>query len=331
MSFHRTICAPIAALVLLGLSACGSTDGSTVVVRVGDATITKAAAAHWTSLVRRNGAFRAFFGHPMGTPKQRALISLISAYWLVGEAARMGLPVSAKAVDASLVERMQGTGGVEFRRRLQASGETLADVKRELAAEMALEAIIEKLTRRASQFTQSDLAHFYREERTLFAKVPETRVIDIIENIPSAPAATAIVRRVGSGRRLAELAIHKWIQLTPGTLSGPATKKAVDRAIFAARPGIVSQPMSFNGSWTVFVVRKIIPAQLYSLAEARPRIVSSLRRQRKEKIESAFKAQYKRHWTSKTSCASGYLVPGCAQYRGPSGDHEDPFSVNPFL
>jgi hypothetical protein len=331
MSLRRTGYALTAVLTLLGVSACGSTGGGSVVVRVGDATITSAAVEHWTNVVRRNGAFRAFFGHPTGTPKQRALISLISAGWLVGEAARIGLPVSAKAVDASLAERMQGAGGVEFRKRLEGNGQTASDVKLELAAEMALEAISDRLTRRAEQFRQADLARFYRENRELFAKVPETRAVDIIEYLPSAAAATALVRRAGTGRRFTALAIHKRIQPTLGTLAGPATKKAVDRAIFAARPGVVSQPMRFNGEWTVFIVRKIVPAQVYSLAEARPRIASSLAKERKREMEHAFATQYKRRWTSKTTCAPHYVVPGCAQYHGPPGDHEDPFAVNPFL
>jgi hypothetical protein len=329
MSLRRPCFALVGAVALLGLSACGTADNS-VAIRVGDATITKAAVAHWTSVARRNGALPVLLRDQTKTLRERALLSLILADWLIGEAKRMEMPIRAKAINAAFAERMRGFGGVEFRKTLKAGGETSADVKFELAAEMALEAIDEKLAGRAKQFTQSDLARFYREDRIRFAKVPETRVVDIVEYLPSAAAATALVRRVGTGRAFTARAARKWIQLTPGTLAGPPTKKAVDRAIFSARPGVVSRPMSFNGGWTVFVVRKITPVQRYPFANVRSWIATSFMKYRKREMEGAFEAEFRRRWTAKTTCGRGYVVPGCAEYHGPPGDHEDPFSVNPL-
>jgi hypothetical protein len=151
-------------------------------------------------------------------------------------------------------------------------------------------------------------------------------VVDIIENIPSAAAATALVKRVGTGGGFAMLALHKKLAYSPGVLAGAASKKAVDYAIFAARPGVVSRPMRFFSGWTVFVVRKVIPPQPRPLAEVRAQVIAAYRQQRTREIFGVLGNEYTRRWVSKTDCREGYVVPGCAQYGGPLGSYENPFS-----
>jgi hypothetical protein len=305
-------------------AACGHSDTRSVVVRVGGQPITKATVDHWTSVVRRGGAFTGFRGAPHGgTPKQRALALLISADWLIGEAARQDVPVPDEAVDASLEERLSGGGEAEFHKMLRRTGQTIAGVELELRAELALEAIREKLARRAADVTEPEVASFYRRNRRLFG-VPETRLVDIIEGLPSAAAATKLVRRIGTGRRFASIAYHKKMALTPGVLAGPANKKRVDYAVFASRPGIVSQPMSLNSGWTVFVVRKIIAARPEPLRKVHGEVLAAATQQRERRIASAFQTEYVRRWTSSTTCQSGYAVPGCAHYAGSLGSYEDP-------
>jgi hypothetical protein len=331
MSDRRVSWAAVGAVLVIGLSACGGDEGSAVAVRVGDNAITRATVDHWTSVVERRGAFTGFRGEPHGgTPRQRALVLLISSAWLIGEAARQGLPVSKETVDDVLAERMQGERESDFHKRLEATGQTVAGVKLELRAELALEAIREELARRAGQITQPEVAEYYRTNRRLFS-TPEARETDIIEGLSSPAAATALVKRVGTGAHFAKLAYHKKVAHTPGVLQGPATKKRVDYAIYAARRGVVSRPLPLDGAWAVFVVRKIIPPRAKPLAKARSEVLASLRVQRKRDLTSAFEHEYRRRWMSKTRCRDKYLIPGCSQFGGRLGAYEDPFlrtSVN---
>lgn len=322
---NACVAAAVASLAI-GSSGCGGSDENAVVVRVGDSTITKATVDDWTKVVRRGGAFTAFRGEPQGgTARQRAVALLISCEWLIGEAAREGLPVSQQVVDHALAERSQGQAGTEFRKRLTETGQTVAGYELELRTELALEAIRRELARRISQISEPQIVSYYRSNRTLFDAAAESREVDIIEKLPSAASAAALVRRVGTGRRFTQLAYHKKIVLSSGVLNGPPSKKAVDYAIFAARPGVVSRPMRLGDGWTVFIVRKITPARPQPLSRVHDAVATSLKTQRKRDLESTFEREYKHRWISRTSCRSGYVAPGCAQYHGRPSAYENPF------
>jgi foldase protein PrsA len=330
MNRKGTASLALLAPLVMGMSACGGNHGSAVVTRVDGTAITQATVDRWAGVVQRGGAFTGFRGAPrVGTPKQRALTLLISSSWLVGEAARQGAAVSAKEVNDALAERMQGGAAAEFHKRLRSSGQTPVGSKLELRAELALEAIREALTRRVGQVSQSSVARFYRQGGWRMFSTPKVAVVDIVENIPSAAAATALVKRVGTGRAFAKIAWHKKLAYTSGVLSGAASKKEVDYAIFAARPGVVSRPMRFFNGWAVFVVRRVIPPRPRPLAEVRAQVIAAYKEQRMREVFGAFAREYARRWVAKTSCRSGYVVPGCAQYGGALGSYENPFSVTP--
>jgi parvulin-like peptidyl-prolyl isomerase len=314
------------ASLVIGVSACSGSDERAVVIRVGDNAITKATVDHWTGVVRRGGAFTAFRGEPEGgTARQRAVALLITCEWLIAEAAREGLTVSRKVIAEAMAERTQGQAGVEFRKRLETTGQTVAGFELELRAELSLEAIQRALARRINTITPSEITAFYRDNLVSFGGTQEARVVDIIEKLPSASAATALVKRVGTGQRFTALAYHKEIVLSPGVLNGPATKKAVDYAIFAAHPGVVSRPMRFLEGWAVFVVRKVIPARSEPLDKVHDAVAADLRTQRKREVEDTFGQEYRARWTAVTRCRSGYVAAGCVEFRGDLSVHEDPF------
>ncbi len=326
---HSSIAAiaAVAVALLVGLAACGGSSDDTTVVRVGDRTITKAMVDRWDQIVRHGAEFTAFRGEPRGgTVRQRALAVLIADEWLIGEAAREGAPAQRSAVAAALAERTQGQAGIEFHERLASTGQDVAGYKLELEAELALEAIRRNLARRSNQITPADITAFYEANHTQFDVAPEARVVDIVEHLPSPTAAVDFVRRVGIGARFTQRAYHKELILTPGVLSGPAYKKKVDYAIFAARPGVVSQPMRFGDGWAVFVVRRIVPARTQPLAKVRATVLARLRVYRTRQLRLQFEAEFLRRWTATTHCSNGYVVPGCARYRGALGPPEDRFS-----
>ena len=325
---HLAALAAVAAAALVGgLSACGGSSGDPVAVHIGDRAITTTTVDRWAHVVSHGGEFNAFRGEPQGgTPRERALAVLIADEWLVGEAAREGSPVSRSAVRAELEERTQGQAGTEFHKRLAATGQSLAGYEFELEAELALEAIRRDLARRSAQITEADVAAFYDANRAQFDARPESRIVDIVEHLPSAAAATALVRRVGIGAGFTQRAYHKQIVLTPGVLSGPADKRKVDYAIFASKPGVVSQPMPLGDGWAVFVVRQITPARTRPLAEVRGAVLASLRIDRARRVLQEFEHEYVRRWSALTRCADGYVVPGCSRYRGPLGPPESRFA-----
>jgi hypothetical protein len=323
----------VAASLVLGLSSCGDTSKNAVVVRVGGSAITKAIVDRWTNVVQHGGVFAGFRGTPSGsTPRQRALALLISSDWLIGEAARKGSPVSAKAVDEALAERMGEPSRNEFRSRLATSGQTLAGVKLEIEAELALEVISRQVMNGADRFARPELLSFYRKNPQLFGAF-ESREVDLLDKLPSKAAASTLAKRVGPSDRFARLAYRKIIRKSPGVFTGTATKKNVDYAIFAARPGVISQPMRLEAGWALFVVRRIFPARLEPLATIRSIVVAKWEERHAEEVARVFDHQYTTYWRSKTTCRAEYLAPGCPQFHGQLGPYEDPFSsrVDPVL
>jgi hypothetical protein len=318
----------VAVAVLLGaMSGCGGVDENAVVVRVDGRAISRAAVDHWTSVIERGGVFTGARGGPVrGSSKQRALALLISSNALLGEARSRSLEAPNDAVDLAFAEREQQNGGRRFRKRLKATGQTVADVKLEVSAELALDAVRQSLERRAGRVTQREVADFYSKNRQMF-RAPETRVVDFNETLPSRSAAIALVKRIGAGRRFAEAGFREKV-VRPLKETGRPDKIRLVNAIFAAHPGVASSPLHFYSAWTVFVVRKVIPphGRPKPLAAVRGEVIERITARNRARFAAQLAAEYLRRWVAQTQCRPGYIAPGCAQYHGPLGSYEDPFA-----
>jgi hypothetical protein len=323
----------VVALVLIsaatGLSACGGAGDDTVVVRVGNQGFSRATIDRWTSVVRRGGAFSDFRGQPKGSDRQRAITLLITSNWLIHEARRQGVAIEDATVEEDLAER-KAEGGV-FQKRLRASGQTLAGVKLEIRAELAAEAVRERLAEEADNVTERELLDYYKRNRAEFS-APEVRVTDLVENLPSSEAAAAFVRRVGTARHFPSSEWHERVTQT-SQFESTREKTAVVNAIFAARRGVISQPVRLNDSWAVFVVRRVLPPVPRPLVKVRAEVLAFLRATRQRQLKARFDHQYTTYWRSKTTCRPEYLAPGCPQFHGQLGPYEDPFSsrAHPLL
>lgn len=294
-------------------------------MRVGRDAIRQATVEHWARVIKRGGTLSGLRRSDQGTARERAVELLISFKWLVDEAERLRLPVSSRSAEAALIERRATNGGAEFEEGLHATGQTIADVKLEIHAELALAAISRSLVKRAARVGEGEIGDFYERNRGMFV-VPEARYVDLIETLPSRAAAVALIKRLGSGPRFAKKAFHETIPRGFAVGLRSLEKAAIVHAIFAARQGVVGAPMRLNRRWTVFVVRGTRPARLRPLAQVRREIVRRLVARRRTRITARFDREYKARWTAQTSCRAGYVVRGCTQYPGPTVTEENVFS-----
>jgi hypothetical protein len=112
----------------VALCGCGASR-SPGVVTVQGTPISRVALAHWTQIKRLE---LKSFRRPSSTPssaelQHRALVFLITADWLQGEARARGVEVSSSEVDTTYHELLSGPAGPSFARGLRSRGISPAD------------------------------------------------------------------------------------------------------------------------------------------------------------------------------------------------------------
>lgn len=310
--FSRVIALCVVPCVAAALSACGQGGRDPVVVRVGGSAIHRAEVDHWAGAIARGAAPGNVFGLSAGgSARQSALRFLILTRRLTGEAAVEKALVSKQAIDAVLAERIAVSD--EFRQLLKSRDQTIADAELEVEAELTSEALARILARRAAEVTPRELMAFYRHNRSRF-RLAEQRETDLVEGLPSAAAAAALIRRTGAGPRFIErVTNYERLYLKPGLSS---EREAILHAIFAQPQGVPSYAR-LDRRWAAFVVVRIIPPRLLSFTKARAAVLAALVAKRRKMLTGAYLSFQASRWAARTNCLPGYVVQGCRQYSGP--------------
>jgi len=308
------------AAVLTGCGSASSTSSSSsseVVVHVGEAAIDRAEVDHWANAITRGNSVGTALGRTSGTPRERALEFLISSNWIIGETEERGLSISNAAVERGLREKIDAlpNGRSEFQEELSSTGQTLADVKLEVKATVAVARLRAAVASRVPPITGAEVASYYSAHRQRFY-LPDRRLVDLVEQIPGYAHAVALGKQLGPGSGFAKRAIRELVHReTPAEAASLPNGKLV-HMIFAATPGRVAGPAIFNGQWVLAVVRKLIPAGIQPLAAVRGELSKTLAAERRQRALKRFAAAYIRKWTASTSCSPGYVVQRCSVYRG---------------
>jgi parvulin-like peptidyl-prolyl isomerase len=304
---------------------CGSGSSGPVVVRVGEASIGAPIVSHWAHAFALGKEVGGAVGESHDTARERALDFLISASWLIGEASDRGVRVPDAMVERRLQERVESVlnGESEFKEELASLGQTTADVKLEIEAEMAAAMLRAMVSRQVQPVTQADVSDYYAHDRGQF-RVAALRSTDLIEAIPTRAAAIALGRRIGAGRRFAGMALHEQVAMeTPREATRRGNAELVD-TIFAAVPGRVAGPVRFRNGWALVVVRRVVPGSVKPLAAVKEQIAAQLTRNRRRAALLSFIKAYRSKWVAKTDCIPGFVVQKCSRYHGPVASEGDP-------
>jgi hypothetical protein len=309
-----------ATTLLLGAGAqgCGGARSSRVVVRVGAVVIDRAMADHWARAIALGSAVAGALGRSSSTPRQKALDFLISANWAIGAAAERGLEVSREAIARGLKEKIEAVpnGRGEFEEEIAATGQTLADVKLEVKAALALARLREFLSTRVPPVTQAQVADYYKNHLQSF-RVPDRRWVDLIDEIHGYAHAVALGKRLGPGERFRKRAMRELVTRdTPYEDSHHDWKAPMLHAIFATPPGRLGGPVSFHYRWVLFVVRRRVPGRIKPLRDVEAEITERLSEQHNRQALASFSVAYRREWAAKTSCEPGFVVQKCSEHRG---------------
>lgn len=256
---------------------------------------------------------------------ENALEKLISNRWLIGEAADQGLGVSESEASRQVAKyvAVQFGSEAEFRHNLRIEHRTLAGVTSEIRAQMSAERLQALINKKASKrLDKAAVAGYYRAHKASF-EVPEKRDVRVIRTWTRAAIDKAIAE-VRHGKSIAEVAKRVSIDrpsnehggLIEGVVRGQQ-EPGLDQAIFAARLHKLTGPLPLRKRYYAFEVVKITPASTKPYKEIEAKVREALSRKLLEEERAAFIAAFRRKWEARTSCAPGYVIFRCREWRGP--------------
>jgi foldase protein PrsA len=254
---------------------------------------------------------------------ERVLNFLIEVEWVLGQASEDGIKISDSEIHTRFTEtaKSQFPKAGELQQYLQRSGESVSDKLLEVKLE-ALFAKIEEKTRQDARekITEATVAKYYREHLSQYGS-PERRNLLIILTKTEAQAKAA-KRQVKSGQSFQSVA--KRVSIDPssksagGVLNGVAKGEqelALDEAVFAAKPGVLSGPVKTPFGYYIFKVAKVTRGSQQTLQQARSKIKQQLVSEAEKGAISTLLKEMKTRWIARTHCQGAYMIAVCDGYK----------------
>lgn len=316
------------ATIVTALAACG---GQPLAVRVGHTVISRAAVTHWMSVIALEHVVpdpptytkcvaRERLLAPSSSSaglerecreqyralERKALAFLISSAWVRGTATQDGLQIADGEVEQHLREHPAPP---------PAEAGNRADQQLVAATEVAEARLHARLARGEPSVSAAWVAGYYSAHRSRYL-VPEKRYIDI-ENLKTRAQALEVKHEFEAGRHSSFTSgiLHEVIE-RPSPREYALAEKAARSVILATRLDVLSGPV-FTGEYSLFEVRRIVPARYRTLAQVRGAIARQLAAEQRQATLSRFIGAWRRRWIAMTDCSPGYVVQRCRQYAGP--------------
>jgi foldase protein PrsA len=251
---------------------------------------------------------------------------LISSEWVLGEAANLGVKVTDKEVEKQFatVKNQQFPKAAEFDKFLKSSGQTVSDLLLRVKLNLLSTKIQQKISKAKINITQAQIEKYYNENKQHFG-TPEKRTIAIILTKTEAQAKKA-KQEIESGKSFASVAKAVSIDPTSKTNGGVIVgvvkgqeEAALDSAVFTAQPNVLSGPVKTPFGFYIYEVKSISKGSQQTLAQAQASIKQQLTSTKQSTALTTFVANFKKKWTAKTVCRSGYVVMNCKSFKAPKG------------
>ena len=256
--------------------------------------------------------------------QQEVLGFLISSAWVLGEGKSLGIKLTDAEVHKQFekIKTEQFPKPAEFEKFLASSGQTVSDLLLRVKLNLLSQKIQQQIVKEKSVVTKAKVQKYYDENKSKYGN-PEKRNVQIILTKTEAQA-NAAKKEIESGKEFGVVA--KKVSIDPtskanGGLLNNVTKgseeKELDTAIFSAQVHKLGGPVKTPFGYYLYDVSTIIPASQESLATAEKTIKQQLEATQQQTALSEFVKEFKKKWTAKTDCRSGYVVADCKQYKAP--------------
>jgi foldase protein PrsA len=258
--------------------------------------------------------------------KQQVLSYLISANWVLKEAAERGVKVSDNEVKKQFnqIKGQQFPKEADFQKFLASTGYTVSDLLLRVKLNTLSSKIQQKVNKEAGKKpTQKEITAYYEQHKSQYGQ-PERRNILIILTKTQAQAEKA-KKEIESGKSFSSVA--KSVSIDPvskaagGSLPGVVKgqeEKALDAAIFSAKPNALGGPVKTPFGYYVYEVKKTLPANQQALSKVQSTIQQQITAEKQQKALSEFVKNFRKKWEARTECRANYMVKDCKGYKAPA-------------
>lgn len=257
--------------------------------------------------------------------KQSVLGYLISANWVLSEAAERGVKVSDAEVKKQFnqIKSQQFPTEAAFQKFLTSTGYTVSDVLLRVKLDLLSTKLQQKISKEAgAKPSQKEIQSYYEQHKTQYGQ-PEKRNILIILTKTQAQAETA-KKEVESGKSFSSVAKADSIDPVskaaggslPGVVKGQE-EKALDEAVFSAKVKVLGGPIKTPFGYYIYQVTKVIPGNQQALSSVQSTIKQQITAEKQQKAVSEFVKNFRKKWTARTECRNEYSVQDCKSYKAP--------------
>ncbi|HKG35495.1 MAG TPA: peptidyl-prolyl cis-trans isomerase [Solirubrobacterales bacterium] len=268
---------------------------------------------------------------------QAALNDLLDTVWIQGEAEEQGVEASERKVDQQLEQIKSDNFQTEkqFQAFLKQSKFTTEDVDLRVRLQILSQELQQAVNEDPPAVSSEDVADYYEGTKAQY-ELPETRDVRLILNRDKARVERARAELEKDSSPAAWSRVAKEFSTDPASqanggqrpgLTEGLVEEPLNREIFAAEQGELSEPVKTPLGWYVFEVDKVTPAKTQDLDEVRDQIRTQLEQQAQQEAFSSFIDDYGSKWQSRTVCnedlfdlAGGPSGPGalerCSNFTG---------------
>jgi hypothetical protein len=259
--------------------------------------------------------------------RARAVRFLISAYWSIGQAEALGVGLSDREVKQWFETHKKFPEERAIPIYLHITRQHFSDVLFTFKAVLDSQRLRERALAGRAHVTHAQILRYYQDNRATLG-VPEHRDLVLVRT-RTQPAITAAWRALHSGQSFAAVARHYSIEY-PGSLHGgifpgivPGQEEAkLSRAIFAARPNVLSGPVGISMGYYIFKVKHITPGRPKPLSALEGQIRTQLAKEHEQAALQRASDQMRGAWRPRTHCSPSYVIVKCAGQQGEEAGKE---------
>jgi parvulin-like peptidyl-prolyl isomerase len=275
--------------------------------------------------------------------KEEALKSVFEFIWLAGLGDELGISVSDEEVAKELkkIKKENFKTKAQFQKFLKESRFTLADIDERVKFQILSAQLQEKVKENVPSPTQTEVEDYYEAAKATQFTEPPSRNIRVVVNKDRKKAEEArdALSKDDTAKNW-EKVVEKYSEDPTTKASGGLQEEVqegvleepLNAAVFSAPEGQVEGPIKTGRGFTVFKVESVTPESVQELKAVEGQIKSTLAQRAEQEYFLGYVTDFSNEWTSRTFCASDYVVERCANFvkdGRPSGAPPACYEENP--